>query len=205
MKLDGEPVGARAEELVVYAVNKPAGVVSTASDPQRRPTVVSLVRRPQRLYPVGRLDADTTGLILLTNDGDLAHRLTHPSFEVDKTYRGGCRGGPVHERTLRALRNGIPLEDGMTAPARVTRVKPRHARDHDSRGPQAPDQAHVRDVGHRVIELQRVRFGPLLLGDLRPGRIGAERNEMSLLRSRWIRSPKSGDRDRRVAAPDLLW
>ena len=98
VELDGEPVGARAEELVVYAVNKPAGVVSTASDPQGRPTVVSLVRTPQRLYPVGRLDADTTGLILLTNDGDLAHRLTHPSFEVDKTYRAVVRGGPVRER-----------------------------------------------------------------------------------------------------------
>src|SRR5579875_1019296 len=134
---DGEPVGSAAQELVVYAVNKPPGVVSTASDPQGRPTVVSLVKVPERLYPVGRLDADTTGLILLTNDGDLAHRLTHPSFEVDKTYRAVVAGAPVREPALRALRAGVLLEDGMTAPAR-------HARDHDPRGPQAAGQAHVR-------------------------------------------------------------
>ena len=184
VKLDGEPVGARAEELVVYAVNKPAGVVSTASDPQRRPTVVSLVRTPQRLYPVGRLDADTSGLILLTNDGDLAHRLTHPSFEVDKTYRAVVRGAPVHESTLRALRNGIQLEDGMTAPARVTRVEPDTLEITIHEGRKRQIKRMCQHVGHRVLELQRVRFGPLQLGDLQPGqhrRLSA--NEISLLRS----------------------
>jgi 23S rRNA pseudouridine2605 synthase len=184
VKLDGEPVGARAEELVVYAVNKPAGVVSTASDPQRRPTVVSLVRTPQRLYPVGRLDADTTGLILLTNDGDLAHRLTHPSFEVDKTYRAVVRGAPVHESTLRALRNGIQLEDGMTAPARVTRVKPDTLEITIHEGRKRQIKRMCEQVGHRVLELQRVRFGPLQLGELQ---LGAHRrlnaNEISLLRA----------------------
>ena len=87
-----------------YAVNKPAGVVSTASDPQRRPTVVALVASPQRLYPVGRLDIESTGLMLLTNDGALAHRLTHPSFEVPKTYRATVGGRPVTDTTVRRLR-----------------------------------------------------------------------------------------------------
>ena len=184
VKLDGEPVGARAEELVVYAVNKPAGVVSTASDPQRRPTVVSLVRTPQRLYPVGRLDADTTGLILLTNDGDLAHRLTHPSFEVDKTYRAVVQGAPVREQALRAMRAGVELEDGITAPARVTRVKPDTLEITIHEGRKRQVKRMCQHVGHRVVSLQRVRFGPLMLGELPLGghrKLSA--NEVSVLRS----------------------
>ncbi len=141
--VDGEPVNG-APERVVYALNKPTGVVSTARDPQGRPTVVSLVPSALRLYPVGRLDADTTGLILLTNDGELAHRLTHPSFEVEKTYRAVVGNPPVRERALRALRTGLELEDGRTAPARVRRVGRRHARAHHPRGPQAPGPADVR-------------------------------------------------------------
>ena len=97
---------------VVYLVNKPAGVVSTAKDPQGRRTVVALVPSRERLYPVGRLDYDTTGLILLTNDGDLAHRLTHPSFEVPRTYRARIANAPINEPALRALREGVELEDG---------------------------------------------------------------------------------------------
>ncbi len=184
VRVDGDPVGAGPQELVVYAVNKPAGVVSTASDPQRRPTVVGLVSTPQRLYPVGRLDADTTGLILLTNDGDLAHRLTHPSFEVDKTYRAVVAGGPVREQALRALRAGVELEDGMTAPARVARVKPDTLEITIHEGRKRQVKRMCTYVGHRVISLQRVRFGPLLLGDLQPGanrRLSA--NEVSLLRA----------------------
>ena len=119
--LDGTRVGAPVGHLV-YAVNKPAGVVSTARDPQRRPTVVSLAPAGVRLYPVGRLDIDTTGLILLTNDGELAHRLTHPRFEVPKTYRAVVARLPVRERALRALRAGVELEDGPSLPARVERV-----------------------------------------------------------------------------------
>lgn len=182
--VDGRPIDATREELVVYAVNKPAGVVSTASDPQGRPTVVGLVSTPQRLYPVGRLDADTTGLILLTNDGDLAHRLTHPSFEVDKTYRAVVAGGPVREQALRALRAGVELEDGMTAPARVARVKPDTLEITIHEGRKRQVKRMCTYVGHRVISLQRVRFGPLLLGDLQPGanrRLSA--NEVSLLRA----------------------
>lgn len=182
--VDGQPIGKREQELVVYAVNKPAGVVSTASDPQGRRTVVSLVQTPQRLYPVGRLDADTTGLILLTNDGDLAHRLTHPSFEVDKTYRAVVQGAPVREQALRALRAGVELEDGITAPARVTRVKPDTLEITIHEGRKRQVKRMCQHVGHRVVSLQRVRFGPLMLGDLA---LGAHRklsaNEVSLLRS----------------------
>ena len=182
--LDGQPIGERPQELVVYAVNKPAGVVSTASDPQGRPTVVSLVEVAERLYPVGRLDADTTGLILLTNDGDLAHHLTHPSFEVDKTYRAVVAKPPVREQALRALRAGVELEDGMTAPARVNRVKPDTLEITIHEGRKRQVKRMCQHVGHRVMALQRVRFGPLLLGDLA---LGAHRklspNEVSLLRA----------------------
>jgi 23S rRNA pseudouridine2605 synthase len=198
---DGELVGTAPQELVVYAVNKPAGVVSTASDPQRRPTVVGLVQTPQRLYPVGRLDADTTGLILLTNDGDLAHRLTHPSFEVDKTYRAVVAGAPVREQALRTLRAGVLLEDGMTAPARVTRVKPDTLEITIHEGRKRQVKRMCAEVGHRVLELQRIRFGPLLLGDLRSG---AHRqltaNEVSLLRSAGRRPGDAGRADRRTAS-----
>jgi 23S rRNA pseudouridine2605 synthase len=182
--LDGEPVGGKPLELVVYALNKPVGVVSTASDPQRRPTVVSLIDSPRRLYPVGRLDVDTSGLILLTNDGDLAYRLTHPSFGVDKTYRAVVGGGPVREESLRALREGVELEDGMTAPARVSRVKPDTLEITIHEGRKRQVKRMCEHVGHRVISLQRVRFGPLQLGELK---LGSSRRltaaEVSLLRS----------------------
>ena len=166
--LDGRPLAATTER-VVYALNKPVGVVSTAADPQRRPTVVSLVASDLRLYPVGRLDIDVTGLILLTNDGELAHRLTHPSFEVPKTYRARIARPPVSGAAIAALRSGVELDDGITAPARVRRV----ARDtieitiHEGRKRQV--KRMLEHVGHRVRQLERVRFGPLELGDLAPG------------------------------------
>jgi 23S rRNA pseudouridine2605 synthase len=169
VSVDGRVV-AVAETRVVYAVNKPAGVVSTASDPQGRPTVVGLVPSGRRLYPVGRLDADATGLILLTDDGELAHRLTHPSFEVDKTYRAVVARGPVREGALRRLREGVLLDDGPTAPARARRV----ADDtieltiHEGRKRQVKRMCEL--IGHPVIRLERVRFGPLVLGDLGVGR-----------------------------------
>src|SRR5438309_6018935 len=112
------------EDRVVYALNKPAGVVSTAKDTHGRRTVVDLVPSPRRLYPVGRLDADTTGLILLTDDGELAQRLTHPSQEVPKTYRARVADGPVSSSALHRLRTGLVLDDGRTAPARVTQPRP---------------------------------------------------------------------------------
>jgi 23S rRNA pseudouridine2605 synthase len=168
--VDGSAVRVEAERAV-YAVNKPAGVISTARDPQRRPTVVSLVPSSARLYPVGRLDIDTTGLILLTNDGDLAHRLTHPSFEVPRTYRAVVTRPPVSERALRALRNGVKLDDGRTAPARVRRL----GRDRDVleltiyEGRNRQVKRMCEAVGHPVRSLERVAFGPLTLGTLAPG------------------------------------
>jgi 23S rRNA pseudouridine2605 synthase len=168
VRLEGKPLSASSERLV-YAVNKPAGVVSTARDPQRRATVVSLVPSEVRLYPVGRLDIDTTGLILLTNDGDLAHRLTHPSFEVPKTYRATVANAPVEERALRALRDGVELEDGLTAPATVERIKPDtlEITIHEGRKRQVKRMCEA--VGHRVRRLERIRFGPLELGNLPAG------------------------------------
>ncbi len=167
--VDGRPLEG-TERRVVYAVNKPLGVLSTASDPHGRQTVVSLLPETgARLYPVGRLDADSTGLILLTNDGELAHRLTHPSFEVPKTYRVTVQGGPIGERSLRALCEGVMLEDGMTAPARVRRVRADtlEITIHEGRNRQVRRMCDA--VGHPVLALRRVAFGPLKLGDLAPG------------------------------------
>src|SRR5205085_6103671 len=110
--------------LVHYLLNKPAGVVTTADDPQGRPTVIGMVPAEPRVFPVGRLDADTEGLLILTNDGDLAHRLTHPSFGVEKEYLAEVRGTPTPGE-LRRLRQGVELEDGATAPAKASLVPPR--------------------------------------------------------------------------------
>ena len=163
--LDGEPIAATPPRAV-YAVNKPAGVVSTASDPQGRPTIVSLVPIALRLYPVGRLDLDSSGLILLTNDGDLAYRLTHPSFEVPKTYRAALARPPVRDRELRTLRAGVRLDDGLTAPARVRRLAPDTIELEIHEGRKRQVKRMCEQVGHPVRRLQRVAFGPLELGDL---------------------------------------
>ena len=166
--VDGEHVKPPTDR-VVYVLNKPLGVVSTASDPQRRPTVVSLIPSPHRLYPVGRLDIDTTGLVLLTNDGELAYHLTHPSFEVPRTYRARVERPPVRDTTLRQLRRGITLEDGPTAPARVRRLAPDvlELTIHEGRKRQVKRMCAA--VGHPVRRLERIAFGPLTLGDLAPG------------------------------------
>jgi 23S rRNA pseudouridine2605 synthase len=167
--LDGRDV-AGPEPRAVYAVNKPVGVVSTARDTHGRPTVVQLVPRAGvRLYPVGRLDADTSGLILLTNDGALANRLTHPSFEVPKTYRARVAGGPIGDAALRRLREGVVIDGSRTAPARVRRVQPEEVEItiHEGRNRQVRRMCEA--VGHRVLELERVAFGPLRLGALAPG------------------------------------
>ncbi len=167
--VDGEPL-AGPESRVVYALHKPRGVVSTARDPQGRPTVVQLVPLDRRrLYPVGRLDAESTGLILLTNDGELAHRLTHPSFEVPRTYRARVAGPPLREPALQRLRDGVRLEDGVTAPARVRRLGAHELEItlHEGRNRQVRRMCEA--VGHPVRSLTRIRFGPLELGDLQPG------------------------------------
>lgn len=187
--VDGRPL-AGAEPTVLYAVNKPLGVVSTARDTHGRPTVVELVPGEKaRLYPVGRLDTDTSGLILLTNDGQLAHRLTHPSFEVQKTYKARVRGGPVAAMALRRLREGVRLEDGVTAPARVRQAEGGviEITIHEGRNRQV--RRMCAEVGHPVVELERIAFGPLKLGDLARGRyrrLGA--SELERLRAAAARS-----------------
>lgn len=182
--VDGRAL-AGPESRVVYALNKPLGVVSTARDPGGRPTVVELVPAAGlRLYPVGRLDADSSGLILLTNDGELAYRLTHPSFEVDRTYRAVVARPPVREAALRALRSGVELDDGRTAPARVARLTPDTLELTIHEGRKRQVRRMCEHVGHPVLRLERIRFGPLTLGSLPLGsaRRLSER-EVSLLRS----------------------
>ncbi|MGA2319827.1 MAG: pseudouridine synthase [Solirubrobacteraceae bacterium] len=167
--VDGRPLSG-PEPRVLYAVNKPVGVVSTVRDTHGRPTVTGLVpAQGLRLYPVGRLDADSSGLILLTNDGELANRLTHPSFQVQKTYRARLGGGPVRDSTLQALRRGVQLQDGLSAPARVDRVRGNliELTIHEGRNRQVRRMCQA--VGHPVLELQRTGFGPLQLGNLAPG------------------------------------
>jgi 23S rRNA pseudouridine2605 synthase len=166
VRVDGGPVGAEARE--VWAVNKPAGVVSTAREPGSRPAVVELVDSDARLYPVGRLDADSTGLLLLTNDGELANRLTHPRYEVPKAYRVELRR-PPSETELRWLASGVELDDGLTAPAEVRRIG-RHEIEivlREGRNRQVRRMAEA--VDNEVVALRRVRFGPIDLADLPDG------------------------------------
>jgi 23S rRNA pseudouridine2605 synthase len=166
VQVDGRSVAAEPPET--WAVNKPAGVVSTAKEPSPRRAVTELVRSRSRLYPAGRLDADSTGLILLTNDGELANRLTHPRYEVPKSYRAELRRPPA-ERELEQLRRGVELEDGPTAPARVLRTGEREIEItvHEGRNRQVRRMAEA--IGNEVVALQRVRLGSLELGDLPPG------------------------------------
>jgi 23S rRNA pseudouridine2605 synthase len=167
--LDGAAV-AGPEARVVYAVHKPEGVVSTVSDPGGRDTVVGLVSdEARRLYPVGRLDADTTGLILLTNDGELANRLTHPRYEVPKTYRARVEPAPVPEAALRLLREGVELDDGPSLPARVRQLRPGLLEMTIREGRKRQVRRMCEAAGHRVRELHRTEFGPLRLGDLSEG------------------------------------
>jgi 23S rRNA pseudouridine2605 synthase len=165
--VDGGVVAPEPRE--VYALNKPPGVMSTARDPGGHPTVVSLVPSKRRLYPVGRLDADSTGLILLTNDGELANRLMHPRYEVPKTYRVDVRPSPIGEASLRALREGIELEDGPTAPARVRRLAPGRIEITIREGRNRQVKRMCEALGHRVTSLQRTAFGPLRLSGLEEG------------------------------------
>jgi 23S rRNA pseudouridine2605 synthase len=169
VKVDGRRVKTAGHERIVYLVNKPANVVSTVRDPQHRRTIVSLVPSDERLYPVGRLDYDTTGLILLTNDGDLAHKLTHPKFEVPRTYRARIANTPINEPAMRALRDGVELEDGITAPALVRRISANHIELTIREGRKRQVKRMFEAVGHPVRSLERVAFGPLRLGSLELG------------------------------------
>ena len=165
--VDGVPVSIR-EGLVHYLLNKPAGVVTTASDPQGRPTVVELVPEAPRVFSVGRLDADTEGLLIMTNDGDLAHRLTHPSFGVEKEYVAEVQGAPSRA-SVRRLRDGVELDDGVTAVARVALVEPNVLRIviHEGRNRQVRRMCDA--VGHPVVRLVRTRIGPVSDRRLPPG------------------------------------
>jgi 23S rRNA pseudouridine2605 synthase len=166
VRVDGSPVGIEAHE--VWALNKPAGVVSTAKEPGDRPAVVQLIDSEARLYPVGRLDAESTGLLLLTNNGELANRLTHPRYGVAKTYRAELQR-PPSDRDLERLRRGVSLEDGVTAPAEVKRLKGREVEIVLREGRNRQVRRMVEAVGNRVVSLKRVRFGSLALGRLAEG------------------------------------
>jgi 23S rRNA pseudouridine2605 synthase len=165
--IDGAAVAPESRE--VYALNKPPGVVSTARDPGGNRTVVQLVPSDNRLYPVGRLDQDSSGLILLTNDGELANLLMHPRYGVEKTYRVAVKPSPVSEASLRRLREGIELEDGPTAPARVRRLAPARLEITIREGRNRQVRRMLEAVGHRVTALERTAFGPLRLEGLEPG------------------------------------
>jgi 23S rRNA pseudouridine2605 synthase len=166
VSIDGREVTPESRE--VWVLHKPAGVTSTAREPGSRRAVVDLVDSPARLYPVGRLDADSTGLILLTNDGELANRLTHPRYEVPRTYRVSLARRPS-DRELRQLRDGVGLDDGPTLPAKVSRSGPREIEVTLREGRNRQVRRMAEAVGNRVASLQRIAFGSLRLGDLPEG------------------------------------
>lgn len=179
VEVDGEAV--RPEPREVWMLNKPLGVVSTAREPGRRRAVVDLIESDRRLYPVGRLDADSTGLILVANDGELANRLTHPRYEVPKTYRVQLKHSP-NDAQLRRLREGPTLDDGPTQAVRVRRAG-RGVEITITEGRNRQVRRMVAKVGNEVESLCRVGFGPLLLGDLEEGE--SRRLSRSEMRRLW--------------------
>jgi 23S rRNA pseudouridine2605 synthase len=168
VEVDGAPIGTRPD-LVYYLLNKPAGVVTTAKDTHGRATVVDLVPADPRVFPVGRLDADTEGLLLLTNDGELANRIAHPSHGVDKEYLAEVGGGVVAAGKIRTLREGVLLDDGPTAPASVSQRHPGVLRITIHEGRKRQVRRMCEAIGHPVVRLVRVRIGPLRDGRLGPG------------------------------------
>ncbi len=168
VEVDGAPIGVRPG-LVHYLLNKPAGVVTTSSDTHGRPTVVELVPAEPRVFPVGRLDADTEGLLVLTNDGELANRIAHPSHGVEKEYLAEVDGGAVSAGAVRRLREGVELDDGLTAPAKVSQPQPGVLRItiHEGRNRQVRRMCEA--VGHPVRRLVRTRIGPITDRSLAPG------------------------------------
>jgi 23S rRNA pseudouridine2605 synthase len=178
--VDGEEVS--RQRLRYVLLHKPAGVVTTAHDPQRRPTVVELVPDEPRVVPVGRLDADTTGALLLTNDGQLAHRLAHPRYGVEKTYVAEIEGDP-DEDALRRLRDGVELDDGPTAPAEARRLGPGRVELVLHEGRKHQVKRMLAAVGHRVTRLHRSAYAGLTLEGLEPGECRElEPSEVELLR-----------------------
>lgn len=167
VEVDGRPLGVRPG-LVHYLLNKPAGVITSAADPWGRPRVLDLVPEEPRVFPVGRLDADSEGLLVVTNDGELAQHLTHPGFGVEKEYLAQVEGRPS-PGALRRLRQGVELSDGLTAPARVALVAPDTVRLvlHEGRNREVRRMCEA--VGHPVRRLVRTRIGPLVDRSLAPG------------------------------------
>ncbi len=181
VEVDGEPV--ELQPLTYVLLHKPAGTVTTASDPQGRPTVVGLVDHPARVVPVGRLDTDTTGALLLTNDGELAHRLAHPRYEVEKVYEAEVEGEPTDE-TLGRLERGVELDDGPTAPAHARRLAPSRVELSLHEGRKHQVKRMLAAVGHPVTRLHRTRYAGLRLEGLEPGRWRElEPSEVARLRS----------------------
>jgi pseudouridine synthase len=166
VEVDGERVS--PQQLAYVLLHKPPGVVTTARDPHGRPTVVGLVDHPLRIVPVGRLDADTTGALLLTNDGPLAHRLMHPRYEVDKVYEAEVEGEPDDD-ALRRLAEGVELEDGLTAPAEVRRLAPTRVELTVHQGRKHQVKRMLEAVGHPVLRLHRPRYAGLDLTGLGQG------------------------------------
>lgn len=168
IEVDGAAIGVK-EGLVYLLLHKPAGVITTAEDPQGRATVLDLVPAEARVYPVGRLDADSEGLLILTNDGELTHRLTHPSYGVDKEYLVEVRGSP-HRGAIRKLREGVELEDGITGPAKVAQLGDHLLRItiHEGRNRQIRRMCDA--VGFPVVRLVRTRIGTLIDRNLQAGR-----------------------------------
>ena len=166
VELDGRRLA--PQRLAYVLLHKPAGVVTTARDPQRRRTVVDLVEHESRVVPVGRLDADTTGALLLTNDGELAHRLAHPRYEVEKIYEAEIEGKPSDE-ALAALAEGVELDDGRSAPARVRRLGPSRIELTIHEGRKHQVKRMLETVGHPVRRLHRSRYAGLSVDGLDPG------------------------------------
>jgi len=191
IKLDGKSISLVMKKVYI-ALNKPAGYLSTAIDDRNRPTVLHLLRNlPVRVYPVGRLDLDTEGLLLLTNDGEFAHKITHPRYRVDKVYIAWVQGHP-DEVALEKLRRGVRIEDGITAPAKVIVTEQTGTQTclkitiHEGKKRQI--KRMCRAVGHEVQNLRRIQVGPIKLGNLRVGKyrhlsskeIGALKNFLPL-------------------------
>jgi 23S rRNA pseudouridine2605 synthase len=164
--LDGRLLAPQA--LAYVLLHKPAGVVTTARDPQGRPTVVELVEHESRVVPVGRLDADTTGALLLTNDGELAHRLAHPRYEVEKVYEAEVEGEPSPDAVVR-LERGVQLDDGPSAPARVSRLGPSRIELGIHEGRKHQVKRMLEAVGHSVRRLHRSRYAGLGVEGIEPG------------------------------------
>jgi 23S rRNA pseudouridine2605 synthase len=181
VEVDGERV--ELQPLSYVLLHKPAGAVTTARDPEGRRTVVELVDHSARVVPVGRLDADTTGVLLLTNDGELAHRLAHPRYEVEKVYEAEVEGDPADE-VLDRLRKGIQLDDGPTSPAQARRLGPGRVELAIHEGRKHQVKRMLAAVGHPVTRLHRSRYAGLTLEGLEPGQWRElEPSEVERLRS----------------------